>query len=220
MRQHITFLHTSPVHVETFDRLVHAANPTLKVEHVVNEELLAEAQGVGADDPLLVERVRNAMINAASTGAAIVVCTCSTVGGAAEKTQTGGRFRAARIDRAMADRAVQLGPKILLVAALESTLNPTTNLIRESAAALHRPAEIQSLIVEGAWSHFKRGDRDAYLDAVAGAVRSASKRADVVVLAQASMAPAAEALRDLDLAVLSSPLLGVQAALAYLQSDG
>ena len=82
MRQHIAFLHTSPIHVETFDRLVYAANPTLQVEHVVAEELLAEAQRVGADDPALVERVHNAMVNAASTGAAIVVCTCSTVGGA------------------------------------------------------------------------------------------------------------------------------------------
>jgi hypothetical protein len=218
MRQHITFLHTSPVHVETFGRLVSAANPTLRVEHVVAEELLAEAQRVGADDRALIERVHNAMINAASTGAAIVVCTCSTIGGAAEKTQTDGHFKAARIDRAMADRAVQLGPKILIVVALESTLKPTTGLIQESAAALHLPVQIESLVVEGAWSHFQRGDRNAYLGAVAAAVRAASKRADVVVLAQASMAPATEMLQDVDIEVLASPVLGVQAALGYLQN--
>ena len=130
MRQHIAFLHTSPVHVDTFDRLVKASDPTLQIEHVVAEGLLDEAQRVGADDPALVRRVQDAMVNAAANGAAIVVCTCSTIGGSAERTPTHAGFAVARIDRAMADRAVQLGPRILIVAALESTLGPTSKLLR------------------------------------------------------------------------------------------
>jgi hypothetical protein len=47
-------------------------------------------------------------------------------------------------------------------------------------------------------------------------VRGAAGNCDVVVLAQASMAPAAQALADLGVEVLSSPQLGVQAALARL----
>lgn len=217
MRPHIVFLHTSPVHVETFDRLVGAMSPALQVEHVVDEALLAEAQRVGAHDPALVQRVHATMIDASARGAPLVVCTCSTLGGAAEKTPTGGRFKAARIDRAMADQAVQTGPKILVVAALRSTLGPTTNLIDESATALRLPAQIESLVVEGAWAHFQRGDGPAYLDTVAAAVSAACEGYDVVVLAQASMAPAAAALADLGVPVLASPMLGVQAAIAHLQ---
>lgn len=48
MRRHIAFLHTSPVHVETFERLVKSTDPTVEVEHFVDEALLADAQRAGA----------------------------------------------------------------------------------------------------------------------------------------------------------------------------
>lgn len=220
MRQHIAFLHTSPVHVETFEGLVHAIDPTLEVEHVVAEDLLTEAQRVGANDPALIQRVQDAMANAASRGAAIVVCTCSTIGGAAERTPTNAGFVAARIDRAMANRAVELGPRILIVAALASTLGPTAELIHESAAVSRTAVELDQLLVPGAWSHFLRGDRQAYLEAVAAAVRTGAAAANVVVLAQASMAPALDLLGDLGIEVLASPVLGVRSAVAYLRNGG
>jgi len=216
MRRRIAFLHTSPVHVETFERLTRAADPTVEIEHVVAEDLLADAQRVGPNDAALVGRVQQAMAKAASNGAALVVCTCSTIGGSAERTPARGGFGVARIDRAMADRAVELGPRILIVAAVESTLRPTRELVQESAAALRKDVKIEELLVPGAWPHFMSGDHAAYVSAVADAVRPASGRADVVVLAQASMAPAAGLLEDLGVEVLSSPALGVQSALARL----
>jgi hypothetical protein len=216
MRRHIAFLHTSPVHVETFTRLASAAAPEVKVDHVVAEDLLAQAQRAGAGEPALVDRVQEAMGSAADRGAAVVICTCSTIGGAAERTPTGGRFVAMRIDRAMADRAAQLGPRVLVVAALESTLEPTAQLIRESAAAMAAEVELKHLLVEGAWAHFLRQDPVAYAQVVASAVRAAAGTCDVVVLAQASMAPAAAMLADLSVEVLTSPELGVQSALAQL----
>jgi len=218
MRQHVAFLHTSPVHVETFERLVKAADPAVQVEHIVAEDLLADAQKVGADDPALVQRIRAAMACAAANGAAIVVCTCSTIGGAAERAPSGTDARVARIDRAMADRAVALGPRMLIVAALESTLEPTAKLIQESAAAMQAKVELEQLLVPDAWAHFLSGDRAAYVDAVVKAVRAHPKGANVVVLAQASMAPAAEELKDLGVEVLSSPALGVQSLLARLKN--
>jgi hypothetical protein len=217
MRHDIAFLHTSPVHVETFDRLVKGIDATLQVRHVVAEDLLTDAQRVEADDPDLVERVQAAMTDAASTGAATVVCTCSTIGGAAERTPAGGSFLAARIDRAMADRAVALGPRVLIVAALESTLAPTTELIHESAQRLGAKVNVRQVLVHEAWPHFLRGDREAFLQAVVAAVSSTSADADVIVLAQASMAPAAAALGDLGIEVLTSPDLGVRHAIAQLK---
>ncbi|MBC7685333.1 MAG: Asp/Glu/hydantoin racemase, partial [Bdellovibrionales bacterium] len=194
----------------TFERLLRAADRTLRVEHRVEEGLLTEAQRLGADDPALIARVQGSVMSAASTGASVVVCTCSTIGGAAERTPTGGRFIATRIGRAMADAAARSGPRILIVAALVSTLDPTATLIRESAVALHVPVMLELLIADGAWQHFVSGNHDAYHEAIVRAVRACSSTATVVVLAQASMAPAASALQDLGIAVLSSPELGVQ----------
>lgn len=218
MRKHIAFLHTSSVHVETFDRLVKALNTQVQLEHIVAEDLLAEAQRVGADDPVLVKRIQAVVAGAAANGAAIVVCTCSTIGGAAERTQPAADYAVARIDRAMADRAVELGPRILMVAALESTLEPTAQLIQESATAQQTDVELTQLLVPDAWEHFQRGDREAYIGAVVAAVRAQTRPVDVVVLAQASMSSAAEALIDMEFAVLASPALGVHRVLAYLNA--
>jgi len=206
------------MHVATFEKLVHEIDSNLRVRHVVAEELLADAQKTGAKDPGVVQRIQCAMIEASDTGAAVVVCTCSTIGGAAERTPTGGDFVAARIDRAMADRAVALGPDVLILAALESTLGPTTELIHESAQALQTQVNLQHRLVPGAWAHFLRGDREAYLRMVAEAVLAAGTSTNVIVLAQASMAPAASFLGWLGVEILSSPVSGVQRAVAQLRA--
>ncbi|MDI3384255.1 aspartate/glutamate racemase family protein [Xenophilus aerolatus] len=215
MPHRVAFLHTSPVHIATFDRLMQALAPAVTVTHLVDEALLADAQRVGLDDAPLVARVQATMARAAEGGASLVVCTCSTLGGLAERVPTAGRYVAARIDRAMADRAVRRGPKVLVVAALASTVGPTEALIRESADALGAPVSLRTRVVPDAWPFFERGDLLGYVAAVARDVRQQCGDADVVVLAQASMAPAAAALGDLDVEVLASPALGVRAVAVH-----
>jgi Asp/Glu/hydantoin racemase len=153
----------------------------------------------------------------ASTEAPLVVCTCSTIGGAAEQVSTEGRFAAARIDRAMADRAVQAGARILLVAALESTLGPTDALIRDSARKAGKEVHIRNLVLTDAWQHFLAGESERFAAEIERAVRRDVGNADMVVLAQASMAPAQAKLANLGVDVLSSPKLGVEAAVRLLR---
>lgn len=211
MKHDIAFLHTSPVHQPTFEQLMREAAPGLSVRHVVREDLLADAQRTGADDPALVARIGSAMRDAGATGAKVVVCTCSTIGGAAEAVQEA--FKATRIDRAMADRAVTAGKPVLMVAALESTLAPTLALLASSAGRLGVRPETRTLVVKDAWPHFLAGDTAGYVAAIVDAVSNAGVRDCIVVLAQASMAPAAAALEGLGITALSSPRLGVAKAL-------
>lgn len=209
----IAFLHTSAVHVPTFTALVARLQSQVIARHTVDEELLRDARIQGADAPDIVRRVHVAVQQAANTGARVVVCTCSTIGAAAEATPTSGRFVSMRIDRAMADRAAGLGPNVLVVVALQSTLEPTTGLIDDSARKLNLHVQVSELFVEGAWEHFESGDTNAYLAAIEAAIRAAVPGPGVIVLAQASMAGAAERLHDIQVPVLSSPELGVCAAL-------
>lgn len=217
----LAFLHTSAAHVETFGRLVAALAPEVRVDHHVDETLLDEARGTGPNDEALNAHVRAAMTTAAAGGATLVVCTCSTIGAAAESMPPDS-FGVARIDRAMADRAVERGSRVLVVAALADTLAPTTALIRDSARRRNTVAVIDTLVVPAAWPLFKAGDLAGYAEIIAAAVREAVRAAgrvdapDVVVLAQASMAQTAALLSDLDIDVLASPELGVRAALRAL----
>lgn len=218
MNGSIAFLHTAEVHVATFDALLRELAPGVEAMHLVREDLLHEARGTGIEHPALAARVHEAMREAAADGAAVVVCTCSTLGGIAERTATGGAFAAQRIDRAMAERAVRAGPRVLIAAALESTLEPTRALVLSAAAQAGVGTRPTLLLVDEAWPHFEAGDVERYIDTLAAAIRGPAASADVVLLAQASMAPVAGRLADLGIEVLASPRPGVSHALATLRA--
>src|SRR5205085_12419090 len=74
------------------------------------------------------------------------------------------------------------------------------------------------LSVPSAWPRFLAGDVAGYIDAIVAGVRAAPSSADVTVLAQASMAPAAERLQDLSV-VLSSPGPGVQRIIESMRAS-
>ena len=213
----LAFLHTAAAQVAAFDALIREMAPDLVARHSVHEELLAEARRTGITSTLA-RRVRDAVHAAASEPAALVVCTCSTIGECAERANEDRPGVAMRIDRPMAERAVVLGQRILIAAALESTLEPTRRLVEDAARAAGRKVRTDSLLCEGAWAHFERGDSEGYLRAIAEALQRDARDADVVMLAQASMAGATSLCTKLAVPVLSSPRLGLEAALARYRS--
>ena len=211
MRHDIAFLHTAAVHVETFSQLVSELETGISVRHIVDEKLLEDACRLGIT-PALCERIDAAMLAATSTGAEVVVCTCSTIGGVAEQSGARYGFKSVRIDRAMANEAVKISRRILVVAALESTLGPTRELIEDSAKQLDNAPEIDVLHIEGAWRHFENGESEAYHQAIAAVIKACWQNYDAIVLAQASMAKASELCDGVDAPILSSPRMGVHAA--------
>ncbi len=108
----------------------------------------------------------------------------------------------------MATAAVQLGPRVAVVAAVESTLEPTRDLIESIASELDQSVEITCAISHGAWQRFESGDLDGYVETVAATCSELGDRCDVIVLAQASMAGAAERT-IVEVPILSSPRLAV-----------
>lgn len=204
----LALLHTSPVHVPVFDALRDAHHPGLAVRHLVYEDLLARAGELG---PEAVAGDVEALVNrAVADGAAAVLCTCSTIGGVAEAVGARLGVPVLRVDRPMAAAAVRAG-RVAVLAAHPATLEPTRALLEEEAErAGERAVEVRTVLVEGAWERFAAGDHDGYLDRVATAVDAVAD-ADVIVLAQVSMAGAAT--RSVTrIPVLSSPRPGLDAA--------
>lgn len=234
-RPFLAFLHTAAANEASFGALTAELAPDVSVRHIVREELLVAARRAGGVDAALAARVRAEIEALVAGGARVVVCTCSTLGAVAEEAAPALARRAVvqRIDRAMADRAVALaapaagdatrsgtGPgragRIVALAALASTVAPTRALLEDAVLRAGARAEIVLRIVEAAWPRFERGDLEGYADTLARALREAAPAADVLVLAQGSMAAAAERCGDLGVPVLASPRLGVEAALAAL----
>ncbi|CAL9620628.1 aspartate/glutamate racemase family protein [Streptomyces sp. enrichment culture] len=204
----LALLHTSPVHVPVFDALRDETRPGLRLRHLVDEDLLARArahgpEAVAADVRALVER-------AVADGARAVLCTCSTIGGVAEAAAAPAGVPVLRVDRPMAAAAVAAGRRVVVLAALASTLKPTADLIDEEARRAGRVVTVRTRLVDGAWAHFEVGDTERYVRLVAAAADAVTD-ADAIVLAQASMAPA-QALTTTGVPVLSSPRPGLAAA--------
>ncbi|MFF4699420.1 aspartate/glutamate racemase family protein [Streptomyces chattanoogensis] len=211
----LTLLHTSPVHVPVFDALRDEEAPGLALRHLVRPELLDRARELGPD--AVAEEVAAALAGAAREGARAVLCTCSTIGAVAEAAGAGIGLPVLRGDRPMAAAAVAAGPRIAVVATVESTLAPTEDLIAQEADRAGRAVRVRTVLVPGAWERFEAGDTEGYLEAVATAAREVPA-ADAIVLAQASMASAADRLTG-GVPVLSSPRTGLRAAAQLATSD-
>ena len=205
----VTFLHTAEIHVATFDRLMKETAPDLTCHHVVREEWLAEARANGLNDDLQ-NRVSEFLENTARSSDA-VLCTCSTLGPLADDAQAAG-VKVLRIDRPMMEHAVSLDGTIMVALCLESTIQPTLELLRETAKQANRPGTFTTILCAEAWPYFEQGDLDGFRNSIAGSIRSGIaeiEQPSCIVLAQASMAGATSELECLDIPILSSPGLAV-----------
>jgi hypothetical protein len=209
----LTFLHTSPVHIATFDGLLAQIDPGIPVRHVVDESLLREAREAGMITAQLRQRIADAVMEAIAQDAAVVLCTCSTIGGCAEQAGDDSNGTVLRVDRPMAERAVTTGSRIVIVAALASTLAPTRQLILEAATRIGKRVQIAEVLCELAWAKFEQGDHAGYANEIAARLHEVATEGDVIVLAQASMAAAAPLCADIGIPILSSPRLGLEAAI-------
>ncbi|MFE7323620.1 aspartate/glutamate racemase family protein [Streptomyces sp. NPDC057565] len=203
----LALLHTSPVHVPVFEALRDTDHPGLALRHLVYEDLLARARDAGPE--AVQGEIQALLAGAVAEGASAVLCTCSTIGGVAESAAAALGVPVLRVDRPMAADAVGRG-RVVVLAALADTLAPTLALLAEEAG--DRAADIRTVVVEGAWARFEAGDRDGYLELVAAAADRVAD-ADVIVLAQASMADAVTRTAT-RIPVLSSPRPGLAAAAA------
>lgn len=215
----IAFLHTSATHIETFDMLGAELAPGLTLSHAVREDLLCAALKAGGVTPAIALDTHDALRALAAGGPRVVVCTCSTLGAVAEEAAVASAVPMLRIDRPMADLAVTSGRRIGIVASVASTLGATKRLVEESGNRAGVSCEISSFLFDDVWPAFQAGRLHDYYQAIAERLVEAAREADVLILAQASMAPAADLAGKLAIPVLSSPRTGFERALAFAKAD-
>lgn len=197
----LTLLHTAQVHVDTFDRLRDRIAPGTQLNHMVHPELLEAALKSGVTPEI---EARLAALLSRAPGR--IICTCTTLGEAA------ARHGAIRIDQPMMRAAARSGGRVLTAYALTSTLAPSRALFLAEGGAAD---DLDLLDLTALWPLFQMGQTGAFHDAIADAVRQTVDGHAAVVLAQASMAGAADALADLGTPVLTSPEMALRAALAH-----
>lgn len=208
----LALFHTGESHIATFGPMIARLAPEIPLVHRVRQDLLDAAQPNGLT-PAIRRRAVQDLLGLADAGAAVVLCTCSTLGPAAETAADLAEVPVLRVDRPMMEAALDRGLRIAVAACLASTIGPTRALLDRVAAARGMQAEVSEILLAEAWPHFAGGNRAAYAAAIADGLARAAPEVDAVILAQASMAPAADLCR-LPIPVLSSPRLGAAAAIA------
>ncbi|WP_317056648.1 hypothetical protein [Roseovarius rhodophyticola] len=200
----VHLVHTARVHCATFDRLRDLIAPGVEVSHHVHESWLDRARRA-EDNSLKVE-----IADYLSQLHGPVLCTCTTIGPMAEAAG------ALRIDWPMMQAAAQTKGSVLLVYCLESTREPSRVLLQRALDDVGSEHSVIDLPLLHLWPLFEAGKADEFSTAIAKGIRQTlniQQGVKTVILAQASMAAAADRLEDVEIPVLSSPRLALEVLL-------
>ncbi len=207
----LVFFHTTLANADSFEAIAQELAPGLATRHVVRADLLDRGRELGSGSLALKQEVALAIEESIQEGDALLLCTCSTIGAGADLA-VHSRIPVLRVDRPMAGAAVAYGNRILVAACLASTVQATEDLIREAKP----DANIETLLIEDAWPDWVAGNKQAYWTRIANSIEQHIHHFDAVVLAQASMAGAADLVTNSTVPVLSSPRLGVGTAISQM----
>ncbi len=210
-RKTLGLIHTSATLVPVFAQLCRERLPGVEVFNLADDSLIKDVIRHNQLTPTTARRVVQHVASAAEAGADFILVTCSSIGRAVETAAGLVNVPVLRVDQPMADRAVQTGRRIGVIATLPTTLEPTADLIQRRAQKAGRAVELTSRLCEGAFDALMSGDAVAHDTLVATALRELAGQVEVIVLAQASMARVVETLPPEDRRgpILSSPQLAM-----------
>jgi Asp/Glu/hydantoin racemase len=215
----LAIIHTTPATVEPLKALAAQVLPGWGVVNFVDDSILPQLAENGGDVSQVEARLVTYARFAAEVGADVILEACSSVGEVVEKMQEAVDVPVVRIDEAMAEVAVaEAGvsaggrpARIGVAATLATTLEPTMRLLRQKAGAAGVRVELVPELVAAAYRRLADGDREGHDTVLAEALAGLAGRADVIVLAQASMARVLPRLpHKLQAKFWSSPGLALQ----------
>jgi len=209
----LALIHTGTFLASVFTDLCHEAMPDVEVFNIVDESLIKNTIAANALTPQTSRRLVQYLQSAQEAGADAILVTCSSIGPAVEAAQPFINIPVLRVDVPLADKAIATGARIGVVATLPTTLKPTVELIQARATLAGKQVELLSTVCAGAFQAVAAGDTATHDQLVTAGIRELMPQVDVIVLAQASMARAANAIPEAErtVPILSSPQLAVDA---------
>ncbi len=214
MSKRLVFIHTVGTLVPLFRDLAKEIIPEAEIAHMVDETLTKEVLTAGHVTASIRRQLFALVLRAEEWGADLVVLTCSSISPAVNEVRPLVSVPVLKIDEAMADRAVEMGNRVGVIATAYTTIQPTCNLIEERAGLAQKAVTVKSCLCEGAYSALVANDMTRHDEIIREHLQELSKSVDVVALAQASMSRVVDQLPEHErvVPILSSPRLGVERA--------
>jgi Asp/Glu/hydantoin racemase len=214
MPQTLALIHTSQVFltVETMMKSMFAEIlPEVRLINIMDDSLLPDCMAAGGITPEVTRRMCAYVVAAEVAGADAILSLCSSLGPTIDVARKRVRIPVIKIDDAHTEKAAREADRVGVMATVATTLAPTVALIREKAAALGKPVEIQESLSNAAFEALMRGEKDQHDAMVLDAACELGPKVDVILFAQASMtrlAPAVEQVTGRP--VLTSPRLSIE----------
>jgi Asp/Glu/hydantoin racemase len=217
----IAAVYTAQAIVEPIRQLVAEILPGCRLINLIEDTLIQDVIQAGQVTPAIARRLLRYYLAAEDTGADLIFNTCSSIGDVARSARAFLKIPLVKIDDAMAAEAVAIGQRIGVLATLPTTLAPTVRLVEAEAEKAGRRVSVVEGLAKGAYEALVGKQPDRHDALVAEAAERVARQADVLVLAQGSMARMEAALSErTGKPVLSSPRRGVLALKAALEELG
>lgn len=180
----------------------------VKCYHILDSGLIGDIVENGGMNPQIEARLEALFTAAASVQPDVLICTCSSIGEAAEAFASAHpETNVLRVDYPMAQFAAENGRKVAVLATLATTVQPSVRLVERLAKENGRDVEVISAVAEGAFEAMMEGNMEKAADKVLNTAVNLCAGADIILLAQASMSNFADALKKElgDAVMLDSP---------------
>ena len=213
----IGLIHTTQATVSSLTTLAKEVIGNVEVVNILDDSILGDMKEGGHEEAVRKRWLMYAGI-LEELGVDAVVSACSTVGAMAEEADRLLGIPVYRIDEAMIEAAIRIGTRISVLATLNSTLEPTVDLLKRKGG---NGLELRVVLVEGAYEALMSGDREEHNRRIREAVSGEMEHSQVMLLAQASMAGALEGIAEEDQRkILTSPRLGMEKLKQDLERSG
>jgi len=210
---HATPMAMAPARAAFADRF-----PQARLWNLLDDLLISQVQEAGAVTSPLRARMERLIEHAISGGADAVLLTCSMYGPVAHDVVGSAGVPVLASDDALFAAVTELRPRrVAVLGPNRAGLDDTVARLRSHLGA--DKAEITTVVVEGAAGAASAGDLAELERLVTAVARAVERNADVIVLGQFSLSPAARtAAEAVSLPVLSPPHLAADALHARLDT--
>ena len=205
----IALIHATRVAIEPIETTAQHLWPEAETISILDESLSIDRRKTEELSANLWERIVGLARYAETIGPDGILFTCSAFGRAIDDAAKSSPIPIMKPNEAMFDAAFAHGDRVAMIHTFPPAAAGMADEVRQAAAARRSRAELVSYFCDGAMDARRSGDDGRHNDLVAATAEHITD-ADVILLAQFSMAGAADAVRKrTQVPVLSSPAAAI-----------
>lgn len=216
----VVMIHTSPVSLNELKALCSEIIPEAELVNIIDDSLLDEVKKNRGLTPAIISRMCTYVQIANGLEPDLIFNQCSSVGEAFDIAKNCTARKTLKVDEAMAEKAVELGHTIGVIATVASTMLPSCNLVKTKAKEAGKTITVNEYLVDGALDILmKEKNVEKHNQLVLAQIEKAAEENDVVVLAQGSMTSMLPYLDQIKKPVLTSPRLAIERVKQMLKGE-